>query len=59
MAVELDERHGGSPPVVTEVRVDSLINRMNLLAAVMTVLFLLVTGLTLVSMSTVMPLAGG
>jgi hypothetical protein len=32
---------------------------MNLLAAVMTVLFLLVTGLTLVTMSTGMPLAGG
>jgi hypothetical protein len=32
---------------------------MNLLATVMTVLFLLVTGLVLVSTTTGMPLAGG
>jgi hypothetical protein len=32
---------------------------MNLLAAVMTILFLLVTGLALVSSATGMPLAGG
>jgi hypothetical protein len=32
---------------------------MNLLATVMTVLFLLVTGLTFVSTTTGMPLAGG